>query len=78
MSPAKQFVNRGTWKLSNQFLGGSEIELLSANVSEDESSGSPPRYGALYLQVYRLDGKLKLARNAAFDWYYEREQNARQ
>jgi hypothetical protein len=72
-SPKKQFTNRGTWKSSTQFLGGSEIEVSNANISEDEPANSPFRRGDLMLQVYRLDGKLKLARNAAADWYYERE-----
>jgi hypothetical protein len=31
----------------------------------------------LTFTAYRLDGQLKLARNAAADWYYEREQNAK-
>jgi hypothetical protein len=69
LSPTKQFTNRGTWKTSNLFLDGTELELTRANISEDEKSD---RYGDLFLQVHRKDGKVKLARNESADWYYER------
>jgi hypothetical protein len=70
-SPTRQFTNRGTWKSSYRFLDGSEIELRRANLSED---GESDRYGDLMLQVHREKGQLKLARNEAADWYYDRVQ----
>ncbi len=70
-SPRKQFTNRGTWKSSYRFLDGTEIELRRANLSED---GESDRYGDLMLQVHREKGQLKLARNEAADWYYNRVQ----
>ena len=70
-SSRKQFSNRGRWKSSFRFLDGSEIELRGANLSEDEESD---RYGDLMLQVYREKGQLRLARNEAADWFYDRAQ----
>lgn len=70
-SPGKQFTNRGTWKSTYRFLDGTEIELRRANLSED---GQSDRYGDLMLQVQREKGRLKLARNEAADWYYDRTQ----
>lgn len=68
-SPSRQFVNRGSWKSKYLFLDGTEVELARANLSEDETSD---RYGYLTLQVHRENGTLKLARNEAADWYYDR------
>jgi hypothetical protein len=68
-SPNKQFENRGTWKTDNLFLDGTQIELASALLSEDETI---ERRGFLILQVHREKGKLRLARNEAADWYYDR------
>jgi hypothetical protein len=65
-SSIRQLTNRGTWKSSDDFLGGTEVELTGATISEGDPSDS------LYLQVQRENGKLKLARNEAADWYYER------
>jgi hypothetical protein len=70
-SSRKQFRNRGTWKSSYLFLDGTEIELRGANLSEDEESD---RHGDLMLQVHREKDRLKLARNEAADWYYDRVQ----
>jgi hypothetical protein len=74
VSPTRQLTNRGVWKSSNDFFGGTEIELVRANVSEDDLPESPPRFGTVFLQVHRERGQLKLARNEAADWYYERVQ----
>lgn len=73
-SSTRKFMNRGTWKSSNMFLDGTEIELNEAIVSEDAPSGTLVRHGDLYLQVHKENGHLKLARNEAFDWYYDRMQ----
>jgi hypothetical protein len=71
-SPTRNFTNHGTWKSSNEILGGTEIELSGANLSEDQPSDSQSRLGFLNLQVHREKGKLKLARNEAADSYYSR------
>ena len=70
-SPTRQFSQRGTWQSSPLFLDGTQIELRNANLSEDEKAD---RYGDLMLQVHREKGRLKLARNEAADWYYDRTQ----
>lgn len=70
-STKRHFVNRGAWEASRLFFEGTEVQLRQANVSEDESSD---RYGGLMLQVHREHGKVKLARNEAADWYYQRVQ----
>jgi hypothetical protein len=71
-SPTRNFTNRGTWKSSKELLGGTEIELAGANLSEDDPSASQLKSGFLNLQVHREKGKLKLARNEAADSYYSR------
>lgn len=73
-SSTRQFTNRGTWKLSDEFLRGTDIELTGAIVSfsEDDPSTYGSKRGVLNLQVHRENGKLRLARNEAADWYYER------
>jgi len=71
-SPARQFTNQGTWKSSNEFLGGTVVELWGANLSEAEPPGAPFRYGTVNLPVHKDAGKLKLAWNEAADLYYER------
>jgi hypothetical protein len=71
-SPTKQFTNRGNWKLKKLFLSGTEIELDGFNVSDNEPSHLSTNDGILFLQVHRENGKIKLARNEAFDWYYDR------
>jgi hypothetical protein len=67
----RQFSNRGAWK-SNSLLGSTEIELAGAIVSESDPPTAPSARGSLMLQVHRERGQLKLARNEAADWYYER------
>ncbi|HJX96058.1 MAG TPA: hypothetical protein VJ324_10600 [Candidatus Acidoferrum sp.] len=71
-SATRNFTNHGTWKTSNELLGGTEIELAGASLSEDDLSDSQLRHGFLNLQVHREKGKLKLARNEAADSYYSR------
>jgi hypothetical protein len=71
-SPARQFTNQGTWKSSNEFLGGTVVELWGANLSEAEPPGAPFRYGTVNLPVHKDAGKLKLAWKEAADLYYER------
>jgi hypothetical protein len=71
-SPTRDFTNHGTWKTSNELLGGTEIELAGANLSEDDPSDSQWKHGFLNLQVHREKGQLKLARNEAADSYYSR------
>jgi hypothetical protein len=73
-SAARQFTNHGAWKSSNQFLGGTEIELTGVNLPEDEPADSPLSGGNLFLQVHGEKGKLKLARNEVADLYYHRVQ----
>jgi len=70
-SPTRQFTNRGTWETTYVLLEGTNIELFHANCSEDHPlllSGECQRN----LNVHREGGKLKLALNETFDWYYER------
>ena len=71
-SPTRQFANQGTWKSSNEFLGGTVVELWGANLSEAEPPGAPFRYGTINLPVHKDAGKLKLAWKEAADLYYER------
>jgi hypothetical protein len=71
-SATRNFTNRGTWKTSNELLGGTEIELAGFNLSEDHPTDSEVARGFLNLQVHRENGTLKLARNEAADWYYKR------
>jgi hypothetical protein len=68
-SPTRQFSNSGSWKPRSKFLGGTEIKLRGANLSADDPLNSEQKHGVLLLQVYRVRGRLKLARNAAADWY---------
>jgi len=71
-SPTRQFTKRGTWKSNDRFLGGTDVELMGIDLSEDNSSDTRVKNVTLYLQACRQNGALKLARNAAADWYYER------
>jgi hypothetical protein len=71
-SATRNFTNRGTWKTSNGFLGGTEIELTGFSLSEDAPTDSQVERGFLNLQVHRQNGTLKLARNEAADSYYNR------
>jgi len=73
----RQFTNRGTWKSSNSFLSGTEVELtgfLRGNLENDNMSNSQS-YGPLNLEVRRKKGKLTLAFYEHVDWgYYDRAQ----
>jgi len=71
-SPKRQFTNQGTWESSNEFLGGTVVELQGANLSEEDPPGAPFRYGTLDLPVHKDAGKLKLAWLEAADLYFER------
>lgn len=70
-SPRRQFTNRGSWK-SSYLFPGTTVELAGANLSEDDPTDSALRHGILSLQVHKENDNLKLARNEAADWYYER------
>jgi hypothetical protein len=70
----RTFTSRGTWKASNRFLGGTDVELSGV-----DRSGYPPKspsaYGTLNLEVHRHSGRLRLALYEKADWtYYERVQ----
>ncbi len=69
-SPTRKFTNRGSWRTSNGFFEGTVVQLERAYISED-SSDSAVKYGYLRLIVHRENGKVRLARNEAADWYYE-------
>jgi len=71
-SATGNFTNHGTWTTNNEFLGGTEVELAGAILSEDDPPNSRLRHGFLNLQVHRENGTLKLARNEAADSYYNR------
>lgn len=71
-SARNQFTNEGKWESNNQFFGGTELTLTGFRELEGESG--PGRQATQLLQVYRVEHSLKLARNAAADWYYERVQ----
>lgn len=70
----RQFTNRGTWKSSRQFLGGTEVELSRVDRrSEYDPPGAPPSYSSLNLEVQRQKGRLRLAIYEKADWtYYDR------
>ncbi len=71
-SPKKQFTHQGKWRSSNAFLGGTEVELIGANRTEDDTPGSRVPECDRNLQAHREKGKLKLALNETADWYYDR------
>jgi hypothetical protein len=73
VSPARNLTIRGRWKSSNLFLGATEIELAGAVCTEDEPSIPPAHDCDLTLIVHREAGRLRLARNEAADWYYDRK-----
>jgi hypothetical protein len=71
----RQFTNRGAWKSSGQFLGGTEVELSRVDRSEYDPPGVPPSYSTLNLEVQRQKGRLRLAIYEKADWtYYDRVQ----
>lgn len=70
-------TTKGRWTRSNEFLGPTEILLIGEYVSEDEEDEPPDsrpisNYGDVTLIAHREHGRLKLARNEAADWYYDR------
>jgi len=73
VSPNKTFTNRGTWKSSNPFLAGTQIELAGAVCSEDDHSPSPTRCFR-NLVVHRKEGHVRLGLNESADWYYVKKQ----
>jgi len=72
-SKSRQLVSRGTWKVRNEFLGGTVIELHGANLSEIDDAESSTRIGVRILNVQRHQGKIRLVLNEAADWYYDQE-----
>jgi hypothetical protein len=71
----RKFVNSGKWLLHNginSYWDGSEIELLGFDLSDRDPTIHNPNQGVQNLQVHRTDGKIRLALNEAFDWYFER------
>jgi hypothetical protein len=71
----RTFTNRGTWKASNRFLGGTEVELSGVDRSGYDPPNSPSSYSTLSLEVHRHYGRLRLALYEKADWtYYERVQ----
>jgi len=60
----------GSWKMEDHFLGGTDIILVGAVVSEDDPIGSAQRIGDRTLNVHRRSGKLALAVNEVADWYF--------
>jgi hypothetical protein len=71
----RTFTNRGTWKASNRFLGGTEVELSGVDRSGYDPPNSPSSYSTLNLEVHRHSGTLRLALYEKADWtYYERVQ----
>jgi len=61
----------GRWQMEGGFMGGSDVVLLNAVVTDDDDK-MPPRFGDMTLNVHDHAGKLALARNEAADWYFER------
>jgi hypothetical protein len=71
----RKFTNRGTWKSSTQFLGGTEVELSKVDRPEYDPPGAPPSYSFLNLEVQQKNGRLRLAIYEKADWtYYDRVQ----
>lgn len=78
-STRRSFQNSGKWKAENEFLGGTNVVLLEADISENPltSSGNTEtmqkiKKGDCILNAHKRNGKLALARNESFDWYYEK------
>lgn len=65
------FRHTGKWVYDDHILGGTDVELVDAVVSEDQVTTSP-RIGTRTLNVHMRSGKLALALNEVADWYYER------
>lgn len=69
----KQSIHQtGSWRIENHLFGGSNIILVGAVVSEDDSTSSARRIGDRTLNAHKRSGKLALAINEAADWYFVR------
>ena len=65
------FRHTGKWAYDDPFVGGTDVVLVDAVVSEDQGT-APHKIGDRILNVHRRSGKLALAKNEVADWYYER------
>ena len=63
----------GTWKVEDHFLGGTDVILVGAVVSEDAPPETVEKIGDRTLNVHRRSGKLALALNEVADWYFIRK-----
>jgi len=72
VSENRPIHHTGSWEVKNHLLDGSDIILLDAVVSEDETIGSTPRKGDRILNVHNRSGRLALALNEVADWYFVR------
>jgi hypothetical protein len=73
-SPQRTIQHIGRWTIENHFLGGSDVSLIDAVVSENDAGGAPERIGFRTLNVHKRSGKLALALNEVADWYFDRVQ----
>jgi len=73
-SPQRAIQHTGRWEIENHFLGGSDVNLIDAVVSENDAEGAPQRIGFRTLNVHKRSGKLALALNEVADWYFDRVQ----
>jgi len=62
----------GTWSINNHFMGGTDVVLSNALVSDDDEK-IPEQIGEMNLNVHDHGGKIALARNEVADWYFERD-----
>ncbi len=73
-SRQRTIQHTGRWEIKNNFLDGSDVNLIDAVVSENDAAGEPQRIGYRTLNVHKRSGKLALALNEVADWYFDRVQ----
>lgn len=64
----------GRWEAETHLLGGTDVTLIDALLSENDKGNMPQRTGSRILNVHKRSGKLALALNESADWYFERLQ----
>jgi len=67
----------GHWHIVNHFLGGSEVLLIDAAITEmatPEEKNPRLVFGDLPMYAHKRSGKIALARNEVMELYYERLQ----
>jgi hypothetical protein len=74
LSPQRTIQHTGKWEIEDAFLGGSDVNLVDAFVSENDTEGAPQRIGFRTMNAHKRSGKIALALNEVADWYFDRVQ----